>query len=656
MLGRVVGSYQIDSLIGEGGMGAVYHGLDRMLEREVAIKVLRPELAHQPTVVERFRTEAVTLARLNHPNLATLYSFLREGDELFMVMEYVHGDPLDRLLAREGALPPARAAALLAQALDGIAHAHRQGIVHRDLKPGNIMVTPAGQVKVMDFGIARVLGAARQTRTGLVVGTFEYMAPEQIQGRELDGRADLYAAGIVLYELLTGRVPFQNDSDYALMRAQVEEKPMPPRQVAPGIPPAVEAVVLKALAKAPADRFETAEAFREALGAALAGAPSAPPTGTHRAPATAPSRPPKAAAPAAQMAMLHRHGAALRRHSVALRQALARPRVQLGVLGAALLAAVVLVVALALGGGSAPSTAGIEAPADTLRPEAFPAATLPVGGPGPGPAATAGPAPSAPSATAASVEQWLTEARGFLAANQLTTPAGANVVDRCAQVLAALPGHAEALRLVGAAARRYFDWGTAQERRGQAARARTNYEQSRAILRRFPQAAPTLARTVEERLAALAAKPQTPPSSPQPSPEQPPTAEKTQPARPARRAVTLAAGTLVRARLSQTLSSGDDLREGASVALTAAEAVVVDGVTVIARGASIRGEVVEVRGGGLRSGALRFVIRSATGAGGKRIALDSEPFGARTMRGKDVVLEAGTVYVARVAAAVSVDS
>jgi eukaryotic-like serine/threonine-protein kinase len=176
MIGNVVGSYKVTEKIGEGGMGAVFKGIDLMLEREVAIKMLRPELASQPQVVERFRSEAVTLAKLNHPNIATLYSFLRQGEDFFMVMEFVRGETLDSLIRRSGAMPCDRAIALFCMALEGIDHAHRMGIVHRDIKPANMMLTETGTLKVMDFGIARVLGTSRMTKQGNIVGTIEYMS------------------------------------------------------------------------------------------------------------------------------------------------------------------------------------------------------------------------------------------------------------------------------------------------------------------------------------------------------------------------------------------------------------------------------------------------------------------------------------------------
>ncbi|HZS10326.1 MAG TPA: protein kinase [Blastocatellia bacterium] len=265
MIGQVIGSYRIEQKIGEGGMGAVYRGRDLMLEREVAVKALRPELARQPELVARFRSEAVTLARLNHSHVATLYNFLRHGDDFFMVMEFVRGRTLDELIKQSGAIEVERAVRLFCQALEGIAHAHALGVIHRDIKPANLMLAAGDDVKVMDFGIARVLGTARQTKTGRLIGTLEYMSPEQMRGMETDARADIYSLGILLYEMLTGRVPFECHSDYELMRAQVEDEPPAPREFKGDIPLPVELAVMRALAKDPAARFQSAAEFRAAL-------------------------------------------------------------------------------------------------------------------------------------------------------------------------------------------------------------------------------------------------------------------------------------------------------------------------------------------------------------------------------------------------------
>jgi eukaryotic-like serine/threonine-protein kinase len=265
MIGNVVGNYKITEKLGEGGMGAVYKGVDLMLEREVAIKALRPELASQPQVVERFRSEAVTLAKLNHQNIAALYSFFRQGDEFFMVMEFMRGQTLDEIVSKSGAMSCEQAVPLFCHALEGIGYAHRMGIIHRDIKPANMMLTDDGTLKVMDFGIARVLGTARMTRAGNLIGTIEYMSPEQVRGQETDERADIYALGVLLFELLTGRLPFASENEYELMKMQIEHAPPDPRSLAPHIPEAVGQAILKAMAKRPEDRFQSAQEFRDEL-------------------------------------------------------------------------------------------------------------------------------------------------------------------------------------------------------------------------------------------------------------------------------------------------------------------------------------------------------------------------------------------------------
>ena len=270
MQDQIIGNYKIIEIIGEGGMGKVFKGIDLMLEREVAIKSLRPEYA-RPDVVKRFYKEAKTLAMLNHPNIVTVYNFFQQGDDFFIVTEFVDGETLDKMIAREKAIPWKRAVPLFCQALRGIGHAHSYGIIHRNIKPTNMIITQSGLLKVMDFGITRVLGTARLTRQGHLVGTAEYMSPEQIQGRDVDARSDIYSLGIVLYEMLAGRAPFAGDSEFEILRAQVEEISRPVRQLAPEVPPALEAVIAQALAKRPEQRLPTVDEFRERLENLLGG-------------------------------------------------------------------------------------------------------------------------------------------------------------------------------------------------------------------------------------------------------------------------------------------------------------------------------------------------------------------------------------------------
>jgi len=308
MIGRIVGNYKILEKLGEGGMGAVFKGVDVMVEREVAIKVLRPEIARQPDVVERFRSEAVTLARLNHPGIATLFSFFRQGDEFFMVMEFVPGRTLEGLLRDFGPMPVEQVALVFAKILAGIEHAHQLGILHRDIKPANVMLTTAGAVKVTDFGIARILGAARMTRQGNIVGTLEYISPERIKGEDHDARSDIYSLGAMLYEMLCGHIPFQRENEYAMMQAHLMEPPPPLSRFSLNIPPEIEAVALRALAKRQEERFPTAADFAVALAAAWSQAQARlarTPKESRRAAAPAP---PKPAPPAGGPDTMSRYG------------------------------------------------------------------------------------------------------------------------------------------------------------------------------------------------------------------------------------------------------------------------------------------------------------------------------------------------------------
>jgi serine/threonine-protein kinase len=265
---RRIGQFEVQELLGEGGIGQVYAARDTVLDRMVAIKSLRAELLSDKSFVARFRGEAKNLALLSHPNITTLYTLLEEGGSLYMVMEMVRGQTLEAILEQRGApFTTQEALAIVAQAVDGLSYAHEMGIVHRDIKPANLILTSSGLLKIMDFGIARAQGTQRMTRDGSIVGTLAYMSPEQCRGQEVDGRTDQYSLGIVLYEMLTGKVPFESTTDYELMQAHINSPPEWPSRRVPGIAPHAEKALMKALSKKPHDRFSTLTAFKEALGA-----------------------------------------------------------------------------------------------------------------------------------------------------------------------------------------------------------------------------------------------------------------------------------------------------------------------------------------------------------------------------------------------------
>jgi serine/threonine-protein kinase len=270
MVGQNIGKYRVEDRLGRGGMGTVYRAVDETLHREVAIKVLNAEL-NDPEVARRFRAEAITVARLSHPGIATIYELFQHDGQWLMVMEFVRGETLERLVERMGSLSPQRAAELCMQSLAALAHAHSMGVVHRDLKPANLMITENGSVKIMDFGIARVAGTEHLTNAGYMMGTPAYMAPEQVRGHEIDARADLYAMGVVFYRLTTGRLPFKGETPFAMAQSQVNDQPTPIGLFRTDLPAWVEQILSRALAKAPELRFQSAVEFHEALARCLAG-------------------------------------------------------------------------------------------------------------------------------------------------------------------------------------------------------------------------------------------------------------------------------------------------------------------------------------------------------------------------------------------------
>ncbi|WP_434056271.1 Stk1 family PASTA domain-containing Ser/Thr kinase [Georgenia wangjunii] len=280
---RVLGGrYEVGDLIGRGGMAEVHIGYDRRLSRTVAIKVLRSDLARDPTFQARFRREAQSAAALNHPAVVSVYD--TGDDEVinsagqpahvpFIVMEYVEGHTVRSLLTDGTPVPIDEAVEIVAGILGALEYSHREGIVHRDIKPGNVMLTPTGAVKVMDFGIARAMAdsAATMTQTHSVVGTAQYLSPEQARGEVVDARSDLYSTGCLLFELLTGQPPFSGDSAVAVAYQHVREIPRAPSDVAPDIPESLDRVVLKALAKDREERYPDAAAMRADLEAAVRG-------------------------------------------------------------------------------------------------------------------------------------------------------------------------------------------------------------------------------------------------------------------------------------------------------------------------------------------------------------------------------------------------
>ena len=274
------GRYQVGELLGYGGMAEVHRGRDLRLGRDVAIKMLRTDLALDATFQERFRREAQNAAALNHPAIVAVYDTGEEvsstGEKLpFIVMEFVNGRTLKEVLAQEQRIQPRRALEIIADICAALEFSHRHGIIHRDIKPGNVMLTQNGQVKVMDFGIARALasGATTMTQTSAVIGTAQYLSPEQARGESVDARSDVYAAGCVLFELLVGHPPFVGDSPVSVAYQHVREDPRAPSDVNPEVPPDVDAIVLKALAKNPLNRYQSAQEMRADALRAVAGRP-----------------------------------------------------------------------------------------------------------------------------------------------------------------------------------------------------------------------------------------------------------------------------------------------------------------------------------------------------------------------------------------------
>ena len=275
----VGGRYELGELLGRGGMAEVRRAVDNRLGRPVAVKQLRADLAIDPTFQARFRREAQSAAGLNHPTIVAVYDTGEEPDPTsgisipYIVMELVEGTTLRDVLRDGRKILPERALELTAGVLDALAYSHKAGIIHRDIKPANVMLTPTGGVKVMDFGIARAVAdtSATMTQTAAVIGTAQYLSPEQARGETVDARSDLYSAGCLMYELLVGRPPFTGDSPVSVAYQHVREAPVPPSQIDSVITPDIDAITLKALAKDPADRYQTARDMKSDITRVLAG-------------------------------------------------------------------------------------------------------------------------------------------------------------------------------------------------------------------------------------------------------------------------------------------------------------------------------------------------------------------------------------------------
>jgi serine/threonine protein kinase len=309
-IGQVVGDYEVIGVVGSGGMGNVYRVRNLISDREDAMKVLLPDLTGSADQVDRFMNEIRVLASLSHPNIASLHTAFRANNQLLMVMELVNGTNLSERLHDE-AIPVPEAVSYGCQVLAALAYAHSRGVIHRDIKPANIAINKEGVVKLLDFGIARGNAVRRLTRTGMVLGSLYYMSPEQVMGETADARSDVYSVGVTLYRAITGRRPIEGETDFEVMIAQARTVPPPPQHWNPAIPRPLSDAIMRALAKAPSERFRTAEEFRRAL---LPFAGDAPPTASARPseatqtlsrPAPETTRPDTATTPIASTTLFH---------------------------------------------------------------------------------------------------------------------------------------------------------------------------------------------------------------------------------------------------------------------------------------------------------------------------------------------------------------
>ena len=485
----LAGRYRIDREIGRGGMAHVYRGTDEVLGRTVAVKVLNPEYASDPTFVERFRREARAAAGLNHPNVVAVFDTGSDGDLHFIVMEFVEGSTLAELLAAEGPLDPGRAAGIAASIADALSFAHANGLVHRDVKPANVMITPDGHVKVMDFGIARLATSHTITQTSTVFGTAAYLAPEQAQGERVDGRADVYALGVVLYEMLTGRVPFVAETPLAVASKHVFERPEPPSAVRPGLPEAVESVAMRALEKDPAERYPDAAGMAAALRSAASGIDATVPLGA-----------PAATAPmggSTEVLPPVRRGS----HAAPRR----RPRWLLPLVAALVVLLAAAVVAAAFGGGKPARLAHKPGPTKppvhaSHRPTAQPSALFPTS-----PPATSAPPTSAPPTTAPTTPGVADALAAAQSAVQDALSSG-GIDDHAANDLQ----HA-----LDEAQKRYDD-GRVDDALGQLSEAKDKLAEAVAHQDATPEAAIAINGAIDQLSMAMTVEPPTDPGSPPP--------------------------------------------------------------------------------------------------------------------------------------------
>ncbi len=262
---EMIGKYRLLEKRGEGGFGILYKAMDTLIERVVALKVLHAQYASNERLSSWFMREAKAMARLNHPNIVTIHNFEIEGDRHFIVMEFVEGSSLDEELEARGPLSIHDTVKIALQMIDGFGYAHEKGIIHRDIKPSNVMIDASRKVKITDFGIAKILDDTRLTRTGTGAGSLHYMSPEQIEGKAIDARTDIYSLGITLYQMLTGKVPFTDESEFVVMRAHLDQPPVCPSQLRPDVPEDLERIVLRMLEKKPGDRYDSMKALGEEL-------------------------------------------------------------------------------------------------------------------------------------------------------------------------------------------------------------------------------------------------------------------------------------------------------------------------------------------------------------------------------------------------------